>query len=160
MITPTNQSLKIGTTLATVTSICKNRLAIVISSCFLVAICLLAGCRLRTGAGTIYYEAKTPTAVTALRSRIEPLRTALQANTNFTEITNREVLMFRGTTNGQFVDCFVSFNRDERDLEKACRAGCCHRAHVQDFETGSSIASHRGGTTGHKCDAAVNGQFR
>jgi len=80
--------------------------------------CLLGGCRLSPGNGTIYYEAKSPMAVTALRSRIEPLRTALRTNTNFAEVSGRDILMFEGTTNGPFADCFIRYNRDERDIAK------------------------------------------
>jgi hypothetical protein len=96
----------------------KRRLPVLIATCVITAICVLAGCRLRTGNGTIYYEAKSAQAVTALRSRIEPLRAELRGNTNFTEVTGRETLMFKGTTNGAFPDCWIGFDRDEKDLGK------------------------------------------
>jgi hypothetical protein len=100
----------------------KRRLSVVIATCVIAAICVLAGCRLSPGRGTIYYEAKSPEAVTALRSRIEPLRVALRSNTNFTEVAGRETLMFVGTTNGAFADCWISFNRDEKDGAKDSQA--------------------------------------
>jgi hypothetical protein len=90
----------------------------VIAACAVSALCILGGCRLSPGNGTIYYEAKSAAAVTALRSRIEPIRTALRGNTNFTEVTSRETLMFRGKSNGPVADCFISFDRDERDAAK------------------------------------------
>lgn len=90
----------------------------VVVACAITAICILGGCRLRSGNGTIYYEAKSGAAVTALRSRIEPLRTALRGNTNFIEISGREMLMFTGRTNGPFAHCFIRFDRDEKDGAK------------------------------------------
>jgi hypothetical protein len=90
----------------------------VIATCAIAAVCILGGCRLSPGNGTIYYEAKSVAAVTALRSRIEPLRTALRRNTNLTEVVGRDTLMFTGKTNGPFMDCFIRFNRDERDAAK------------------------------------------
>jgi len=90
----------------------------VLATCAIAAVCILGGCRLSPGNGTIYYEAKSPAAVTELRSRIEPLRTALRGNTNLTEVAGRDTLMFRGKTNGPFADCFICFNRDERDVAK------------------------------------------
>jgi hypothetical protein len=96
----------------------KRRLSVVIATCVIAAICVLAGCRLSPGNGTIYYEAKSAEAVTALRSRIEPLRAALRGNTNFTEVIGRKTLMFEGTTNGAFADCWIGFDRDEKDGAK------------------------------------------
>jgi hypothetical protein len=96
----------------------KQRLTVVIATCVIA----VAGCRLSPGNGTIYYEAKSASAVTSLRSRIEPLRTALRGNTNFTEVTGRDTLMFTGKTNGPFADCFIRFNRDEKDGAKDYRA--------------------------------------
>jgi len=100
----------------------KPRLSLVTVICAAAAICLLVGCRLSPGNGTVYYEAKSAAAVTGLGSRIEPLRVALRGNTNFTEVTGQETLMFVGTTNGPFADCFISFNRDERDGARDYRA--------------------------------------
>ena len=92
--------------------------SLVIIACAIAAICTLGDCRLSPGNGTIYYEAKSTAAVTALRSRIEPLRIAMLGNTNFTEVVGRDTLMFTGKTNGPFADCFICFNRDERDGAK------------------------------------------
>ena len=93
-----------------------------IAACAIAAICILGGCRLSPGNGTIYYEAKSAAAVTALRSCIEPLRTALRGNTNFAEVTGRDTLLFEGTTNGPFANCFIRFNREENDGAKDYRA--------------------------------------
>ena len=100
----------------------KTRLSLAIATSTIAAICLAAGCRLSPGNRAVYYEAKSAAAVTALRSRIEPLRVALRSNTNFTEVTGRETLMFVGTTNGPFTECFIRFNRDEHDGAKDYRA--------------------------------------
>src|SRR5688572_27424728 len=96
----------------------KRHLFIVIAICVFATIGILVGCRLSPGNGTIYYEAKSSEAVTALRSRIEPLRAALRGNTNFTEITGRKTLMFEGTANGAFADCWIGFDEDENDAAK------------------------------------------
>src|SRR3954451_583311 len=101
----------------------KTRLSLaIITTSAIAAICISAGCRLSPGNGTVYYEAKSAAAVTALRSRIEPLRVALRGNTNFTEITGRDTLLFEGTTNGPFANCFIRFVRDENDGAKDYRA--------------------------------------
>ncbi len=100
----------------------KPRLSLIIAICAATAICLPVGCRLSPGNGTIYCEAKSVWTVNALRSRIEPLRIALRGNTNFTEVTGRDTLLFEGATNGPFADCFVRFNREENDGAKDYRA--------------------------------------
>jgi len=81
-------------------------------------ICLLGGCRLSPGGGTIYYQAKSRAAVSALRGRIEPLRNALRENPNFTEVSGRDTLMFAGKMSGPFADCSICSNRDERAAAK------------------------------------------
>jgi hypothetical protein len=83
------------------------------SVCGFLTVFLLVGCfRVRTGCGTILYQAKTPEAVQALRSRIEPLRTALRSDARFIEVTNRRTLEFIGATNTEFVECRIGYDRD------------------------------------------------
>ena len=96
----------------------KPSLSPVIAACAIAAICVLGSCRLSPGNGAILYEGKSAAAVTALRSRIEPLRTELRGNTNFTEVTGRETLMFVGVKNGEFADCWIGYNRDEQAIDK------------------------------------------
>lgn len=87
--------------------------------CVFFAVFLLVGCfRVRTGCGTILYQAKTPEAVQVLRSRIEPLRTALRSNARFIEVANHRTLEFIGATNAEFGGCWIGYDRDERDLAK------------------------------------------
>ena len=79
----------------------------------------LVGCfRITTGRGTIYYEAKTPGAVQALRSRIEPLRTALRSDERFHEEANTGSLDFNGVQKKEFDGCWIGYNRDEHDGNK------------------------------------------
>jgi hypothetical protein len=96
----------------------KLRFPLRMAICIIAALCVIVGCRLNPGNGTIYYEAKSAAAVAALLARIDPLRAALRGNTNFTEVTGRETLMFTGTTNGPFANCFIRFDRDENDVAK------------------------------------------
>jgi hypothetical protein len=97
----------------------KRKLMLATNVLSIVTVVMVGGCfRLRTGSGTIYYEAKSAAAVQALRSRIEPLRAALGTNLNFTEIIGRETLIFEGTTNGPFTGCFIRFDRAENDGSK------------------------------------------
>ncbi len=96
----------------------KSRLLLVIAICVAATICIWVGWRLSHRNGTIYYEAKSAAAVNALRSRIEPLRVVLRDNTNFKEVTCERTLVFVGTTNGSFADCYIGFDRDEHDGAK------------------------------------------
>jgi hypothetical protein len=101
----------------------KRKLTAAIGTLGIVSVLMLGGCfRLRTGAGSIYYEAKSAEAVQALNSRIEPLRTALRSDDRFIEEAGKRTLSFVGAKNGEFVDCWIGFNRDERDGDKNRRA--------------------------------------
>lgn len=97
----------------------KRKLAVGLGTLGIVTVLMLGGCfRLRTGAGTVYYEAKSAEAVRALNSRIEPLRAALSSDSRFIEETSRRTLSFVGATNGEFADCWIGFDRNEKAIDK------------------------------------------
>ena len=115
----------------------KRKLTVAFGTLGIVTVLMLGGCfRLRTGAGTVYYEAKSAEAVRALHSRIEPLRAALRSDSRFTEGTDRRTLSFVGATNGEFVDCWIGYNRDERAIDKDRQAVLVvSTAHTFSFST-------------------------